>query len=104
MRSIGSFIRIQSVDEVRASLDTYGGGVADELDGNRPQSAALLGESGFSYRAVFEDIDSRLASARELLVKAEDGHVRKLIRISDLKRESEERVQRGSGAARGIAA
>ena len=46
-------------------------------------------EPGFSYRGLFQDIGVRLASVRERLVKAEDTHVRKLIQISDLKKESD---------------
>ncbi|MCP3963479.1 MAG: hypothetical protein GY719_37060 [bacterium] len=90
MRSIGSRIRIQSVEEARASLDTFADGVADKLDGNRPASVAFVIEPGSTYRALFQDVDGRLASVQERLVKAEDAHVRKLIRISDLRRESEE--------------
>ena len=94
MRSIGSRIRIQSVDEVQASLDTFGDGVVDKLDGSRPTSASLVIEPGFSYRALFQDVGARLASARENLVKAEDAHVRKLIQISDQKRKGEELTAR----------
>ncbi len=90
MRSIGSRIRFQSVGEVRASLDTFGGGVAGKLDGSRPAPVTPESESGFDYRALFQDIDGRLASVQEKLVKAEDEQVRKQIRISDLRRESEE--------------
>jgi len=89
MRSIGSRIRIQSVDEVQASLDTFGDGVVGKLDGSRPKSTSLVIEPGFSYRALFQDVGARLASVKEDLVKAEDAHVRKLIQITDLKRESE---------------
>lgn len=89
MRSIGSRIRIQSVDEVQASLDTFGDGVVGKLDGSRPTPASLVIEPGFSYRALFQDVGIRLASVKEKLVKAEDAHVRKLIQISDFKRESE---------------
>ncbi len=88
MRSIGSRIRIQSAAEVRASLDTFGGGIVGKLDTSSP--APPGGESGVSYGAVFDDIDGRLATVQEKLVNAEDAHVRQLIQISDMKRSSEE--------------
>ncbi len=89
MRSIGSRIRIQSVDEVGASLDTFGDGVAARLDETRPAAAAII-EPVFDYRALFQDVGARLAPVREKLAEAEEAHVRNLIQISDLKRESEE--------------
>ncbi len=89
MRKIGSRIRIKSAGEVRASLDTFGGRVAVRLGASRPAPAGETGP-GFDYEALFPDIDGRLASVEGNLISAEDAHVRQLIHLSDMRRESEE--------------
>jgi len=88
MRSRASFVRIQSVEEVRASLATYGGGIAERLQ-QRLGVPAGEGEASLtsvSYQAVFEDLEGDLARAQSELVKAEDRHLRRLIRVSKLRR------------------
>ncbi len=89
MRSKASFVRIQSVEEVRASLATYGGGIAERLQHRRPTSAgegeALL--TAINYQALFGDLEEDLGGAQLNLVTAEDKHLRSLIRVSKLRRQ-----------------
>ncbi len=89
MRSKASFVRIQSVEEVRASLATYGGGIAESLQRRRPAAAgegeALL--TAINYQDVFGDLELDLGGAQSNLMAAEDKHVRSLIRISKLRRQ-----------------
>ena len=80
MRSRGSFVRIQSVEEVRASLATFGAGVAQRLDQRRAEP--VEGETAFSYQQVFDDFDRELETIHTVLVTAEDERVRKRIQVS----------------------
>ncbi|MEM7349288.1 MAG: hypothetical protein AAF657_00685 [Acidobacteriota bacterium] len=90
MRSRAAFVRIQSVEEVRASLESYGVGIADRLEGRRAAPAPGEGESVAIYQALFDDLDRDLAGIHSRLVEAEDAHVRKRIQVSQHRRTGEE--------------
>lgn len=87
MRSKGVSVRLTSVEEVQASVATFGSKVADLLD--ERLGPAPEGLTAFSYQQVFDHLDSDLEAARLGLVKAEDEHVRQQIVISKLQRESD---------------
>lgn len=87
MRRKGSFIRIEAIREVRTSVATFGAGVVETLDAQRPVPAD--GEPELIYQMVFDDLDRKLETAQETLVSAEDAHTRARIRRSDLTRSSE---------------
>ena len=89
MRSKASFVRIQSVEEVRASLAVYGEGIAERLQ-QRRERPVREGEPTISYKALFEDLDQDLSGIRAGLVEAEDDHVRKRIQVSETRRSGEE--------------
>ncbi|MCP3956490.1 MAG: hypothetical protein GY719_01415 [bacterium] len=86
MRSRAAFIRNLSVEEVRASLATFGGGVVQSLDLRRGAPV----EGAFSYQEVFADLDRELEAVQSGLVSAEDEHVRRRIQVSKVRRQSEE--------------
>ncbi len=92
MRSKASFVRIQSVEEVRASVATYGGGIAERLQGRR-QAPAGEGEAlltSINYQDLFGDLEQDLGGAQSKLVVAEDKHLRSLIRVSKLRRQRDD--------------
>ncbi len=77
--------RITSVAEVRASKHAHRGRVGAKFD-ERPaaQSAGALS------KPYFDHMDGELATIEQDLITAEDAHVRNLIRIVRLRRESSE--------------
>jgi hypothetical protein len=87
MRTRGVFQRLTSVEEVQASLRTFGGGVATLLD----ERSAPPGDGAtpVSHQRVFDNLGSDLETARLGLVGAEDEHVRQQVRISNLQDESD---------------
>ena len=90
MRTRGVFQRLTSVEEVQASLRTFGGGVATLLD----ERSAPPGDGAtpVSHQRVFDNLGSDLETARLGLVGAEDEHVRQQVRISNLQDESDRLV------------
>jgi len=86
MRRKGVSRRSTSIAEVRSSLHAHRGRVGDRLD-ERPASKNA-GTS--SYQAHFDHMDAELATIQRELVRAEDAHVRMLIRIRQLRRQSQE--------------
>ena len=91
MRRISVLQPIQSIEEVQASLDTFGGRIADRMDGRRsspPDGGAE--EPTFSYREVFDDLGRDLESLRRKVVAAEDEHVRRLAGAAAARRRSRE--------------
>ncbi len=91
---------IQSIEEVQASIYTYGSRVAVPLDLRRstpvPDDGAGEGdgdgvvEPAFSYKDVFDDLGHDLESLRLKLIAADDEHVRRVIRAAELRRRSRE--------------
>lgn len=92
MRSRASFFRFQSVEEIRASLGTFGPGIAENLQKRRetPPGEGEASLTSVNYQAVFDDLEVDLGSVQSELVQAEDKHVRKLIRVSKLRRLRDE--------------
>jgi len=86
MRRKGVSRRSTSIAEVRSSLHAHRGRVGDRLD-ERPASKAA---GTFSYQAHFDHMDEELAMVQRELIKAEDAHVRQLIKIRQLRRQSQE--------------
>ena len=84
MREKGISQRLQSVEEVRASLASHGGRVSARLDARLGPPAGAEGDSTFSYQQQFQQLDSELATIQNDLIAAEDIHVRQQIRISKL--------------------
>jgi hypothetical protein len=92
MRSRGVFLRLTSIEEVQASLRTFGGRIAALLDAQLGSLDAGLPEDGgapFVYQQVFDQLGARLEAVRLVLVEAEDEHVRQQARISSLQSDSE---------------
>ncbi len=86
MRRKGVSRRRKSIAEVRSSLQAHRGRVGDRLEA-RPASKCA---GSFSYQAHFDHMDEELAAVERELIKAEDAHVRLLIRIRQLRRQSRE--------------
>jgi hypothetical protein len=91
MRSRGVSVRLTSIEEVLASLQTFGSRIAALLDEQLGSLAADVPDGGapFAYRQVFDQLDAKLESVRVQLVAAEDEHVRQQARTANLQRESE---------------
>ena len=103
MRRVEVSRRLGSVEEVRGSLAAHRGRIDDNLDGQLPASP----ETGFSYQAMFDHMDAALAKVESELVESEDRHVRRLARISKLRRQRDRGAADTYGkqtAARGILA
>lgn len=90
---------IQSIEEVQASIYTFGSRVAVPLDLRRSTPAPDDGAGepdgdvalpAFSYRDVFGDLGNDLESLRLTLVAADDEHIRRVIRAAELRRQSQE--------------
>lgn len=94
MRRKGILKRIQSADEVLASLATYGERVADLLDERYPPPPAPEGREAFGYRTVFGHMESDLEAILRGLVTAEDELVRRQVNVANLRRQSEELSER----------
>jgi len=94
MRLVRVLKPIQSIEEVQASLDVFGGRIAGRLDGRHPEppeGEAL--ESPFSYQDVFADLGRDLESLRVKVVTAEDAHVRRLATAATVRRQAEDLAQ-----------
>ena len=89
MRSKRVLRPIQSVEEVQASLDTFGGTIADRLDGRHssPEGEGDAPGAPFSYRDVFDDLGSDLESLRQSIVVAEDEHVHRQAGAAAVRRQ-----------------
>ncbi len=87
MRSKGVSLRLTSVEEVQASVQTFGSKVTGLLD--ERIEPVQNSSAAFSYQDVFDHLDSDLEAVRLRLVKAEDEHVRQQIVISNLQRKSD---------------
>lgn len=79
--------RLGAVAEVRASLAAHRGSIVAQLDERLPSPPA---EAVPSYRAYFDHMDHELAQVERRLVAAEDRHVRKLVRVAQLRRRRQE--------------
>ncbi len=88
MRRVEVSKRLGSAEEVRASLAAHRGLIGGTLDAKRPPPP----EIGFSYQALFDHMDSQLATAVTRLVEVEDRHVKQLVRISQLRRRRDQGV------------
>ena len=78
--------RLRSVAEVRASIHTHRGTIGGQLDERQPPPS---GEASFS-QLYFDYMDAELASVELNLVSAEDEHVRRLVRIAQLRRQRDD--------------
>ena len=89
MRRLGVLRPIQSIEEVQASIDTFGDRIADGMDARRvpPDDG---GGPRFSYRDVVDDLGQNLEPMRQKVVAAEDEHVRRLAHAAALRRQGEE--------------
>lgn len=87
MRRKGSIQRLELLVEVQGSLQAFGDGVVGRLE---KRKLAPAGESGFSYRGLFEHLGQELGSLRQGLVAAEDAHDRKVIRYAKVRKTSQE--------------
>ncbi len=76
--------RSKSIAEVRASVGAHRARVGDKLD----RRAAAQNVEAFSYQSFFDHMDRELAQAQRNLVTAEDDHVRQLVLIARLRRET----------------
>ncbi len=92
MRRVRVLNPITSIEEVQASLDTFGGRIADRLDARRPlpEDGEGTPSAPFSYRDVFDDLGHDLESLRLKVVGAEDEHVRRLAHAAAVRSEREE--------------
>jgi hypothetical protein len=91
MRRVRVLKPIQSVEEVQASLDTFGGRIAARLDGRRPPAVDDdAPNAAFSYQEVFDDLGSDLESLRLRVVGADDEHVRRLAWAATVRRRRDE--------------
>ena len=77
--------RLKSVAEVRASGHVHRDLVGRELD-KRPAAQ----QAGAFSQPYFDNMDGELATIESDLVTAEDAHVRNLVRVVQLRRESTE--------------
>lgn len=91
MKKKGVSKRLKSLREVRASVHTHRAKVGGLLD-QRPAALSLATADGgaFSSQPHFDLMDAELAKLDRDLVAADDDHTRNLVRIVDLRRESEE--------------
>jgi len=76
--------RWQSIAEVRASLGVHRAHIGDKLD----QRAEAQSVEAFSYQPFFDHTDGELARVQRQLVTAEDDHVRQLVRLVGLRRQT----------------
>lgn len=90
MREKGVSQRLQSAEEVRASLASHGGRISPQLDQRLVPPTETEGDSTFTYELQFQQLDSELASIQDRLIAAEDVHVRQQIRISQLIQRSDQ--------------
>ncbi len=78
--------RWKSIAEVRASLGVHRAHIGDKLD----QRAQAQNVEAFSYQPFFDHMDGELAQVQRNLVTAEDDHVRQLVRLVGLRRQTRE--------------
>jgi len=87
MRSKAVSVRLTSVEEVQASVQTFGSRVVALLDEHI--ASPEEGGTAWSYQQVFDHLDNDLEAVQMGLVTAEDEHVRQLIRVSKLQRDTD---------------
>ncbi len=92
MRRVRVLNPITSIEEVQASLDTFGGRIADRLDARRPlpEDGGDTPSASFRYRDVFDDLGHDLESLRLKVIGAEDERVRRLARATAVRRQADE--------------
>ena len=92
MRSQRVLRPIQSIEEVQASIDTFGDRIVEKLDGRTPSLPAEgdTASATFSYQGVFDELGRDLTSLRLKVVEAEDEHVRRQALTAATGRQTEE--------------
>ncbi|MCP3962630.1 MAG: hypothetical protein GY719_32730 [bacterium] len=91
MRSKEVSRRLGSIAEVRASIQTHRDRIASQVE-ERYTPASTDAAAGYP-QTYFDHMDHELATVETRLVEAEDAHIRRLVRLAELRRRRGEVVK-----------